>query len=100
MSKTIKLTIQKDEFNEVILVNRGGDTFTYDPRSHQGLHDFLYKQEEPSFEWLSIIEYMDLYAEEVRREPNTMIKFDTGEIAKASEDWPKGIATHFKRQFN
>lgn len=41
MKNTIELTIEHKDHNTVELTNKNGDTFTYDPKKHEGLEDFL-----------------------------------------------------------
>lgn len=45
--------------------------------------------------WLNIENNTRDYEKEVKRNPNTLIRFDSGQIVKFKDEWPYAIATHF-----
>ena len=45
--------------------------------------------------WLLIEDHKKLFDETVRKNPNVLIKFDTGQIREYSGEWPIAIAKHF-----
>lgn len=45
--------------------------------------------------WLLIDDNKNLFDETVRKNPNILIKFDTGQVREYSDDWPIAIAKWF-----